>query len=664
MKNVKTDYSNSSEPASIVLGLYALAFIGLHIWGAIDPAHQNWGFQSFGFYPSSTGITFLLLGLTLLYPGTQSLIVRLVSRLAEAGSKLPWPILFVGLGGAALGASMLFPVTSYLLGDGAILLRSIPSMKWNEIPTSFRNQPLMAFVYRGTDLATNAVSRATPAQVYFVIDIIGALLLILLLIYVFRKLRLASADASLYGALLLSAGGTVFFFGYVENYVIQYVITAAYALLGWLALEKRISVIPSILCFVLMIGLNLGNLIFVPTLGLLFLQNWNRKKLLGAALALSLAGFLFLALYLMNFSVVTSMEKVISQNRNFLPLFTREVGFFPYAMFSWAHALDWFNSVILVAPFGLVIPIISIAFFRKEIEWKNPAFLFLAGLTASGLAFTWTVNTALGMARDWDLLASFYMPLLVLGVYLLYRNPAEGWKRNSLVVMAGLTMIQTGARVGINSNPERHLLRAEILNSPVFLSASARLFYYESMANYFYGTRDFPKAKKYYELYMPIDSTNTRILANLSDIYRKTGLKEEYFAILKRTANLKSPNPGVYSNLGVEYALRGDTARALEYNKKAVEMDSTQKQAQANLGILFMSRKEYEPAAFHFLQALRYGMNEPIAYRGAADALSMVGRYGEALRLYDRYLEKVPGDARTREVRRRVEEMLKGTGRK
>ena len=49
---------------------------------------------------------------------------------------------------------------------------------------------------------------------------------------------------------------------------------------------------------------------------------------------------------------------------------------------------------------------------------------------------------------------------------------------------------------------------------------------------------------------------------------------------------LNSQDPGIYSNLGVEYASRGDTNNAILYNEKSVGIDPRQEKAHANLGIL------------------------------------------------------------------------------
>ena len=132
----------------------------------------------------------------------------------------------------------------------------------------------------------------------------------------------------------------------------------------------------------------------------------------------------------------------------------------------------------------------------------------------------------------------------------------------------------------------------------------------------------------------------------------------KYFATLKRAAELNTKDPGVYMNLGVEYASRKDTARAIEYNERAITLDPRQEKAHANLGILYASKKEYLTAQKHFTTAISLGMREPVVYRYAGDVCAMLDQYDKALQYYNAYLERMPNDERVRKVRDRVRESM------
>jgi tetratricopeptide (TPR) repeat protein len=223
-----------------------------------------------------------------------------------------------------------------------------------------------------------------------------------------------------------------------------------------------------------------------------------------------------------------------------------------------------------------------------------------------------------------------------------------------------ISLLHWGAWIGVNAAADRHLRRMRLLDNPRYLSLSAQLFYDEALANYFFDNGRYADARIYYERFIKIDSHNPRIIANISDVYRKIGEKDKYFETLKLAVELNSRDPGVYSNLGVEYAGRGDTARAIEFNEKAISLDPKQQKAHANLGILYAAKKDYVTAMKHFRTAIELGMQEPVVYRYAAELSSFMGDYQTALTYFDRYLERNPADQKMTEKRERVRTIVNG----
>ena len=464
------------------------------------------------------------------------------------------------------------------------------------------------------------------------------------------------------GALHLRRGGYQFFFGYVENYVLQYVATIAYAITGWLALERRVHIAVPLVILAVLPGFNLGTLILLPCgLFLLFSRyKVKRMKALAILAGLAVAGGVVLLAVGVDFG--RFLDKFTGKTVDFLPLFGKVDGNFPYAMFSGAHLLDWFNAYSLIVPFGLFIAVVLLFTFPKEERWKQPALNFLLILSACGLAFTWIVNSALGMARDWDMLSSYFIPLSVLDVYLLAKAPGLEPRRPVLVAVTLLSLVHLAGFIGVNADAERHLARMRSLGDERLLSKASRMWFDEALANFFYDDKRYPEAKIYYEDYMSIDSMNPRIVGNISDVYRKMGESDNYFRQLERGVKMGSPNPGMYSNLGVEFSARHDTAMAIYWNAKAVELDSLHPSGNANLGILYMGRKEYAKANFHFSRAISGGMREPKLYLYAAESAVLSKEYLTALKYYDIYISNVPTDQKNRQQRDRLRAMLKESG--
>lgn len=631
----------------------------LHIWGGVAPSHLNWGFHFWGFYENWVGISALALFLLLLVPKIQSTVINYIERFVRIIRRLPWILIFGLAAGSVIAAIYFLPAKLHLLGDGAVLLRSVPrGIMGEEITLSFRNQPLMFWIYR-TAMQFHPFEAAPNAYtVYFTIDIVAFLGFMALLFWFLKSSQQPHIERLLLGSFFVFAGGSQFFFGYVENYVLLYVVTATYLVTGWMALEKRTSIFVPVISFIFMIVLHFGSLVFLPSLFFLIIFNWKKKRLFAVG-AIAILGVIGLSLmYLIGFNFSNLLRPLRSESVDFLRPFGAKGGNFPYAMFSFAHLLDWANSALIVAPFGIFLTIILIPALSSERRWKNPVLLFLLISVCCGMFFTWVINSALGLARDWDLFASFFVPLIVLPIYLLIQLKELPQRRNLIFLLVLVSFLHTAPWIGINASGEKHLARMQILDSPVLLSHTAQLVYNESLANYFFDTHRYADARIYYEHYMVIDSTNPRIIGNISDVYRQLGEKEKYFYQLKRAVNAKSPDPGVYSNLGVEYASRGDTLKAIKYNERAIQLNYKSLRAHANLGILYSAKNDYATADKHFRAAIDLGMREPILFLYAADCAARIGDLPRSLANYDSYLRSNPGDKRAQGIRDNVYEYL------
>lgn len=637
-----------------------IILILLHVWGALSPMHENWGFHFFGFYGEATLLLFAGILLVAAIPKFQNRILKFFEIGIRKLSALPLPVAFILTAAVFYALIYLFPAKLHLLGDGAVLLRSVPlGINSSEISLSFRNQPLMFWIYRMAMNLHPFETAPNPYTVYYAIDIIAAIAFLALVFWSVRFFQLPALEKFLLGCLLVFSAGSQFFFGYVENYVLQYVITIAYVITGWYSLEKRISVIVPILCLIIMIMLHLGNIVFIPSLILLFFYKWKRNKL-QAILFLSAVGIVgTVVLYYIGFNLIDLTRHLKSGTVDILQLFTANGGNFPYPMFSLAHLLDWLNSSNFSAPFGLLFTLILVPMLPRERMWKNPILMFLLSTALCGMLFTWIINSALGMARDWDLFLSFFVPLAILPVYLLSQVSSLPGRRSILFIIVVFMLLRTAAWIGINASEERHINRMKALNSPYLLSKVANMVYDESLANFFFDAGRYAEARVYYEHYMITDSMNPRIIGNIADVYRRIGEKDKYFYQLLRAVAANSPDAGVYSNIGVEFASRGDTAKAIEFNLIAIKKNPTMHKAYANLGILYSSRQDFRLADKYFTAAINLGMRDQLLFRYAAEVCVMIQDYQRALKYYDTYLSMNPSDKQSRDVRNRIYQGLK-----
>jgi Tfp pilus assembly protein PilF len=643
-----------STPAKIILSFCALVVV-LHVWSALAPMHENWGLHLFAFYDAPVGIAALLCLLAAAVPAIQTATADAVEKLFRLASRLPLVIALLIPAAIVFLLIDLFPARLHLLGDGAILLRSATlGLGSSEISRSFRNQPLMFWIYRWAMNLYPVDATPDSYTVYLSLDILGSILFLLLLAWFLRRIERPLSEKIYLGLLLFFGAGSQMFFGYIENYALQYVASIAYVIIGWFALEQKVPIVAPVLCLLLLVALHLGNIVFWPSLILLLLFHW-RKNLRRSALiigAIHVAGALML--YFIGFSMVDMTRHLTAGSVDFLQLFSATTGNFPYPMFSTAHLIDWLNTILLMSPVAVAAAAVLFFTLPRESRLKNPPLLFILATVACGCTFTWVINSALGLARDWDLFAGFIAPMLVLLVYLIINTTLLQPRRYVLVLLVVVSGLHWAAWIGINASAEKHLARMKTLDSPRLLSLAARMAYDESIANFSFDTKNYRDARVYYEDFMKIDSTNPRIIGNIADVYRFLGEKDLYFGELKRAAGLNSPDAGVYSNLGVEYAVRGDTNRAIELNREAIRKNATMKMAYANLGILYSGRRDYFTADKYFTTAISLGMREPPLFRYAGDACVAIGDYRRAIQDYDRYLSAVPNDPVVQKIRQRV----------
>lgn len=655
--------TESLSGAAQVLFGFGLVLIALHVWGAFDPSHDNWGVHQFGFYDGMTGVLALCAAMTLLIPRTQSLVLTGAEHLLRPIARLPAVVNACIVAAIALGAATAFPAKLHLLGDGAVLLRSINQTQWEgDLVSSFRNQPLMIWIFRSLKGFYTTGGSISPYDVYEGIDLIACVIFVGLVFWFIRSLQRPLIEQVLLGCLLFAGGGTQFFFGYVENYVLQYVLTALFAVTGWFALEKKVPVVIPIGLFALLAGLHLGNLIFFPGILVLIYDKLRGNRLRAVAAMTGLSAVILGFMFAVGFNLKDFLRHVTSGSVDFLQPFSASAGNFAYPMFSLAHFWDWLNAGLLIAPFGLAVALTLMIVHARELNRKDPALIFLLVSAGFGLLFTWIINSALGMARDWDLLASFFVPLMILDVYLLCRTPGLKPRRSVMALTAGLAMLHCAAWIGINASSERHLRRMKLLDSPRYMSLTTQIVYDEALANYFFDSGNYRDARVYYERYLKIDNRNPRILANIADVYRRVGEKDKYFEALKNAVASKSRDPGVYLNLGVEYAGRRDTASAIRFNEMAIAIDSTSRFAHANLGILYTNAHEYRLAEEHFSTAISLGLREPSIFRYAGDVCFFLGEYQKALGYYETYLVFVPSDEKVRQSRDMARERISPAG--
>ncbi len=637
--------------------VFLAVLLGLYVWAATAPSHYNWGLHYFAFYPVGWSAAALLAGILVLVPVVRSALLSWLSGVVRFfGGFHPASILLLLL---VVGAGMLylFPVKLHLLGDSELILQLTPKLpSIEDVSANFRNQPLTYQALRLVQWFTGGGGGAVePMTLYRIADGIAGILFIGALFHFLRVLSIPNLDAVLVGALLFSQAATQFFFGYVENYMLFYVALTAYLLTGWLALAGKGPLWLPLVILAVVPWFHIAGVIFLPSAVFLLLPLWTgRPKIFLAGMAGVVLAGVFGVLLLEPSWLTTRVGDAL---RNDLLPVTSSSTTVPYGMFSTAHLIDWTNALLHCAPFSLVCIAVGAATLPRKEYTGSPVFQLLAGSAAIGLITTFVILPALGMARDWDMLSNFFLPLPLLSAYFLILLLRAREMRHAVLMLAVFAVVRWAGWIGINADEDRHIARAEMLTVPE-LSGTFPKIYYENLGNTFNDRKDFRHAAKWYERYMNIDSTHPRILANLSDCYRALGDSANVFRMLRLSVDAKSTNAGVYSNLAVEYVNRGDTARGIALLNEALNYDPGHFESLANLSILNLQTANYPEALRHSVEAIRLGMRDPVLYKNAGYASYFLSDYPGAVIYFDEYLKSAPADANVRglfdELRRRL----------
>ena len=102
---------------------------------------------------------------------------------------------------------------------------------------------------------------------------------------------------------------------------------------------------------------------------------------------------------------------------------------------------------------------------------------------------------------------------------------------------------------------------------------------------------------------------------------------------------------------------KGDTAGALELYGRVADEDPDNAAALAGRGLCYLDLSQYRPAAASFEAALKLSPDDADALLGVAEAYRGQGRDADALRHYERYLEKHPDGDEAAVARNAIQEL-------
>jgi Flp pilus assembly protein TadD, contains TPR repeats len=110
--------------------------------------------------------------------------------------------------------------------------------------------------------------------------------------------------------------------------------------------------------------------------------------------------------------------------------------------------------------------------------------------------------------------------------------------------------------------------------------------------------------------------------------------------LLNKGIAANSRVPALYSNLGIVQLSQDENREAIKSFRKALDVDSSDAIAAANVGSLYIAEKDYNKAAVALETAYRKGVRDPKLLNNYGIALTAQGKYDKAREVYDQALKE------------------------
>ncbi len=564
-----------------------LAALGmLTLAASFNPGWFLWGLSSAGYFPAWLRIIICAALVAFCIPpifrSTENYLSRTAENISETHILTVYGAIFIAL----MLLFYIFSSKNHLLGDGYIILGTIAQGKIFS-PT----EPLDYFLHH---LVFALIGGQTGAHIAYLITayLAGAAFLLIIFLFFRKRAGFVFSLTAAYGFAVMQ-----YFFGYVENYTISFVLILLYLISGWRDLsDNKVSPV-SIIILVLAIGFNIHNTVFVLSLAYLYLRKIESRKfralLVSPIIILPILGLIYLRL----FTRLNILEI-------FVPPFQTSQN--PYYLFSTAHISDLFNLMLLDFPLLIICP-----FLLPDLD--KPGKRYFIWTVVPAIIFMIVIDPRLGAPRDWDMLALPSAPILAFMLHSFGGDNGYLKKARYGIVIPLLlfAFLHTGSWIGLNSDKDAGYawLKPLVHQDPHYAS------------NYFQGFRN--------KSWANIVATNT---ADTSEVIRADEMR--YRGDPDDTLNT--------CNLAGHYFRRNDTAMVLQIIGENWRRYANNPNAISVFGAQLINLKRYPEAETLYAGYLRTGGADPRILHDLGSLLEHRGAKDSAYVLYYKAFENWP----------------------
>jgi len=632
---------NNVDKLKCSLIIAGIAISSVHVFSPYFPLEYLWGFNFFRLISFPFQIVLALLGILICIPSFNTginqiiaSILNFLNRIFNIFSNKKFYIIFASLFflffwifrsrrlyGDGVSAGYVIENSVYLTSDG--LYNSI------FILAHFLISNLYKIIF-GVDY---------PYGYFVTFALINCLLgsiFIILLFLICKELTDSICRKFFIFSLILSQGGIQIFFGHVESYAVPLTGGIFFILLSFYYIQGKINIFLPAFVLIITSILKITTLQLYPSLILLvFLKSREAKNLksiyeLFLVLGIPFLGFFTYLFLAWETGKLEPFFNILFSSGNFLPLINPKSPNHLYTVTSYNYLIAFVNELILIFPIGILLTIFLLLFFREEIEYKKPYFLFLSSMSFFCFLYNIASYPVLGPFRDWDKYSLTFLPITLLGVYLLNKYIREDKEFFSIALIAlTFSLIHTVPWILANNQKvislkpkTEYTYDRDYLAGRKYMKSSTKFIKDEKIKG--------REAYKWFALAVKFD-------ANLGGNSDKKAL--EYY---KRAINEEPSFPEARNNLGVIYDKLEMYNEATNEFMRALDTDPELAESHNNIGCLYADWMWWSEAYQHHKKAIELNPNLAEAHNNLAMDYADIGKYKEAIEEFKRALALNP----------------------
>ena len=640
----------------IIMVVFSLLLAGLLAAGLILPPSLAWGFHFLRFLPPvEIALCFGAIAIALtaaLHPIGTRILEKVATRFEHA------PIRFLaGTMAVFIGTAFCFRISVPLLGDSFYIIKHYADVSRGWTVLDPRNEPLATWFF----YSLMSIFGRPGYQVLLDGFFYGELLLgcgFIFMGYVLVRNLFEDIFARLLSLLfLLTIPYMELFFGYIETYSLVLFMLMLYSMTAVLVLREKASFSLLALLVTLHILVHYLTFLLLPSFFYVMFQRFQKRQWLDVGLGLALmAGALVAVLAGVHGDIAMILPS--TPDRHYLAVGV-DTGFMeaisnPYTLFSRYHAIDLFNCLVLLGLPAILLmtsPAVD-AFPPLRADSRKAFTFFIMAFCPIGL-FLGLAKFDLGMARDWDVCAPYFLLLAIASVIFVFGRGIYPTTQRiaTLIIMLSLIVSTLMFRVTGSHVPAIARYRSffDGRNTSAYAWHNGSL----NLAMYYHQTGDsratvgvweeyaahFPSDDRAYKnLINAIELRTSAAPADVAPVYehwiaaRPTDLAarkdysqlildagndcyasgdlEEALATYQRGYQLDSLNPDLANNIGSILAQTGRPQDAIAYLLRAINLRPDYASAHYNLSNAYLETGERVAAHAHLRQAARLGSKE------------------------------------------------------